>query len=494
MKTCKTVLLVIYIVFVIFNIIGCSAAGTDAAVTSAVTGETTEAEKTIPAPDLPDDLDYDGYKFTILITGNTENNWQKDDFLAEEQNGEVLNDARYLRNQAVQERFAVEISTVEQFGSTKGAGSGFNLISKSVLASDNAYDAGMIAGYDVCNLACDGYLYDLNSLPYLNLQNTWWDQKANEDMTIKGRMYFTTGDISTADNDATYCILFNKKLLSDFNLSDPYESVTGGKWTFDYMAEMGKAVSSDLNGDSKYDKNDRFGSIIWDDTIMGVVNGTLEKCATISSSGEIALTLYNDKVIDIINKYTEYIYDNQVCYNYQRVSYDITDPVSMFSSDQALFFMQLLDLTSYFRNMETDFGILPIPKYNEAQKSYGHGIGSWHSQFLCVPSVLNSPECSGVILEALAAESLDKVTPAYYEKTLIGKYFRDDESIQMLDIILSTRVYDLGWYYQIGKYNDEILYLVYESDTDFTSRYTKYETIALDDIKRINETFAKNFE
>ncbi|MDD4773424.1 MAG: hypothetical protein PHZ09_07440 [Eubacteriales bacterium] len=469
---------------------GCTASETDR---SGITENITAAEEsaTLPAPDLPDDIYYDGYEFTILITGNIENNWQKNDFRADEQNGEVLNDARYLRNQAVQERFGVEIKTFEQFGPAKGAGSGYELIAKSVMSSDYAYDAGVICGYDICNLACIGHLYDLNSLPYLNLESAWWDQKANEDMTIKGRMFFTTGDISTADNDATYCILFNKKLLLDFNLTDPYTSVIDGKWTFDHMTEMGKTAASDLNGDGKFDKNDRFGSIIWDDSIMGVVNGTLEKCATVNNLGEIELTLYNEKVIDTIKKYTDYIYDRQVCYNYQRVSYDITDPVLMFSGDQSLFFMQLLDLTSYFRNMETDFGILPIPKYDEAQESFGHGIGSWHSQFLCVPSVLESPERSGIILEALAAESLDKVTPAYYEKTLIGKYFRDDESIQMLDIILSTRVYDLGWYYQIGKYNDEILYLVYETDTDFASRYTKYEEIALNDVKRINETFAE---
>lgn len=492
MKKLKIIPAALY-VLLILSASGCSADVTGAAVTSAAAETTAAAETAVPAPDLPG-MNFDGYEFKILITGNTENNWRKNDFLAEEQNGEVLNDARWLRNQTVGERFGVEIKSVEEFGNTKGAGSGYTLISKSVLASDSAYDAGMIGGYDICNLACDGYLYDMNALPHLNLKNPWWDAKANEDMTVKGRMYFTTGDISTSDNDATYCILFNKKLRADYGLPDPYQAVTGGKWTFDFMTGMGKAVSSDLNGDGKSDKNDRFGSIVWDDTIMGVVNGTLEKCASVNEQGEIGLTLYSEKVIDIIDKYTDYIYDKPTCYNYQRVSYDITDPVSMFSGDRALFFMQLLDLTSYFRNMETDFGILPVPKYDEAQKVYGHGIGSWHSQFLCVPAVPGSPECSGVVLEALAAESLDKVTPAYYEKTLIGKYFRDDESAAMLDIILSTRVYDLGWYYQIGKYNDEILYLVYESDTDFTSRYKKYESAALEDVRRINETFAKTMD
>ena len=98
------------------------------------------------------------------------------------------------------------------------------------------------------------------------------------------------------------------------------------------------------------------------------------------------------------------------------------------------------------------------------------------------------------MLELLAAESLDKVTPAYYDKTLIGKYFRDDESAAMLDIIFSNRVYDLGWYYKLGLYNDEILYLVYQTDTDFASRYAKYESKALEDVARINDTFSQTLQ
>jgi len=460
-----------------------TAAGTPQTAQTPAETETSEA-----TPEYPDKK-WDGYTFNILISGNTENNWKKDDFKADEQNGEVLNDARYLRNQAVGEQFGITVNTIEKYGSTKGQGDGYQLISKSVMAGDNAYDAAMICVYDAANLACSGNLRDLNSLPYTDLSKPWWDQKANADMTIKGRMFFTTGDISTADNDATGCYLFSKKLITDYALDDPYALVRDGKWTFDKMTSMASSVSADLNGDGKMDSSDRFGAIVWDDSIMGAVNGTLGKCAHINDSGELELTLYTERIFDMIDRYTSYIYTKDVCYNYQRVSYDITTPVSMFASGQSLFFMQLLDLTSYFRDMETDFGVLPAPKYDEAQEDYGHTIGSWHSLFLCVPAVIADEERTGAVLEALAYQGQQLVTPAYYEKTLKGKYFRDDESSEMLDIILSTRVYDLGWYFQIGLYNDEILYLVYNSDKDFASRYAKNESLAAEDIKRVNEAF-----
>ncbi len=469
---------------------GDAVTGSEAPSGGDVTTEEAPAQTTEYAPSFPDNADFGGAEFKFLITGNTENNWKKDDFSADEMTGEVLNDSRFERNSRVEERFNIDITVDEQYGSAKGSGSGFTLLSKSVMAGDDAYAAAMINGYDICNLACSGYLYDLAALPYVDLSQRYWDQKANEDLMILGHMYYTTGDISTSDNDATCCYFFNKKLVADYSLDDPYALVNDGKWVYDKMASMAGTVTGDLNGDGKMTSDDSFGAIVWDDSIMAAVNGTLGKCGTVGADGTISLTINTDRIVSMIDKYCAFVFSDD-CYRYQRVSYDITTPVNMFSGDQALFFIQMLDLASYLRDMQTDFGILPVPKYDEAQSSYGHTIGSWHSQFLCVPATLTDPDRTGMVLEALAYESLNIVTPGYYEKTLVGKYMRDEESRDMLDIILSTRVFDLGWYYQLGLYNDEILYMVYAEKNDWASRYAKYESKALEDAARINALFAE---
>ena len=468
----------------------CAEAASNSGETTATAASETESETTALVAEIPDDAYFDGHTFTFLITGNTENTWEKNDFKAEEENGEVLNDARFKRNLAVEDRLGITIETVENYGSAFGAGSGYLAFQTCVMAGDTSYDAGMIAGYDCATLACGGYLYDLNTLPYMDMTKPWWDHRVNEDLTINGKLYYTTGDISTADNDATNAILFSKQLITDFGLEDPYELVKSGKWTIDKMIEMGTGVAGDLNGDTKYDKNDRFAAIIWDDTIMGMVNATGSKCATVQPDGTLELTLYNDDVLSMFEKYTAF-FDRTIAYHYQRTSYDITDPVNMFANNQALFFTQLLDLVTYFRDMQTDFGILPFPKLDEEQEGYHSTIGSWHSVFLAVPLVQEDAERTGIVLEALAAESYYTVTPAYYEKTLIGKYTRDEESADMIDIILSTRVYDLGWFYQIGEYNENIMDMFRQNKTDFTSMYDTYKNSALAKIEEINEAFAQ---
>ena len=51
-------------------------------------------------------------------------------------------------------------------------------------------------------------------------------------------------------------------------------------------------------------------------------------------------------------------------------------------------------------------------------------------------------ERTSVILEAMACESLKSVVPAYYELMLKTKFARDEESEEMIDYIVSQRVFD----------------------------------------------------
>ncbi len=451
-----------------------------------VTESGIETAETIPEPALPD-VKYDGAEFSLLISSNEERGTVKNDFAAAEQNGETINDARFIRNLAIEEKYNVDI--VDYPVNVGHNGPGLTAIKKSVAASDFAYDAAMMAGYDTCVLAYTDYLIDLNSLEYIDLSQPWWDQKANADLTIAGKMFYTTGDISTADNDATYAVLFNKKLVTDYGLDDFYGLVNEGKWTIDAFITAVTQVHSDLDGNGEYDTNDLFGALLWDDTMMGVVNATGDKCCTVNSEGQIELTLNTPEVIEMISKYFSVALDKEICHTYQRKNWDGIAAVNMFSSNQALFFIKQLMDVGFMRNMDADFGVLPYPKLNETQDSCYHTVGSWHSVFLCVPVVQEDRERTGVLLEALAAKSVTTLTPAYYEISLKGKYTRDTESTEMLDLILATRTYDLGWYYEIGGYNEQVMNMLRNFKDEFSSMYAKYEAQALKKIDTINEAF-----
>ena len=70
-------------------------------------GETTEEETEKILPDLPD-VTYEGADFNIYCSSNAEYGTVKDDFTAEEYTGEPINDARYTRNLAVEQKYDVK--------------------------------------------------------------------------------------------------------------------------------------------------------------------------------------------------------------------------------------------------------------------------------------------------------------------------------------------------------------------------------------------------
>ena len=160
----------------------------------------------------------------------------------------------------------------------------------------------------------------------------------------------------------------------------------------------------------------------------------------------------------------------------------------MFDSEQALFYTTLLTTVDKHRNSETDFGILPFPKYDSNQKDYGHAVSAFHCAFVCVPTLAASPRV-GAILEELAYQGQKLLTPAYYDQTLIGQYTRDEESASMLDLIFATRVYDVGIYYTIGDYKTALSRL-YVTRSALSSLYDANLGQAEKKIDQINQVFA----
>lgn len=107
-------------------------------------------------------------------------------------------DAIYRRNRYLADNYGVNITNkdIVAFSSAMGSGKGFTELYMNYMSGNNVYDAAMIGTYDAANLAYSGVLQDLNETPYINLQKDYWDQRANADLSVSGRMYYSTGDIS----------------------------------------------------------------------------------------------------------------------------------------------------------------------------------------------------------------------------------------------------------------------------------------------------------
>ncbi len=427
--------------------------------------------------------DYEGYEFYVLTAGAV----SYADFIIEDEST-VVGQAQFQRMAILEEQYNVIISQLDM----NGAGTGNSEFQKQLSSQDNIYDLGIIGGYDAASLANNGQLYALNAMEAIDLTKSWWDQNANRDLAIQGIMFFTQGDLSAANSEATFCVYYNKKLGAEALNEDqnPYTLVKEGKWTQDKFAELCMTISEDLNGDDTMTVDDRFGLYVWDDSMLGMIIGGGAKFCEVNANGEIELTLYNETTLEVFNKYIELVTNDQYAFRYQRIA-NVGDIIrAAWANDQALFWATSTVNTAPMREMQSDFGILPYPKLSETQDRYYSSVGPFNSQFYCFPAYLEDVDRSAEITEVLAYYGQKLIIPAVYERQLVGTYFRDDESSAMLDILLDSYVYDLGLYFQVGGYNSRVMDLLRNGVKSFDSMYKQYEKTADRAIKKINERYA----
>ncbi len=459
-------------------------------------GEGTDTTPVEITPDIPTDVKYDGEEFRTFVSGTT----KYSDFDGEQNAGsyKAVNEAIHERNVAMEEKYGITFANASSFGTSFGDGPGFVKLSNDYNSGLAEYDLCMVGTYDAAQLALGLYITDLNSTKYIDLEKPWWDQKVNEDLAINDIVFYTTGDISFVDNICTHMIMFNKDLLSQLDLTSPYELVEQDKWTFDTFSEYIKAGSSEIDGTDGPTNGDQYGLLTWNDVIHQALFSSRNRICTINDKGYMSLTVYNATTVSLIDKYTSIFYDNSIAYNYSlrvenKGNWD-TVRKSMFDNGQVLFYTTLFTTVPQHRDSMVNFGIIPYPKFTETQDDYGHYVSATHSQMMCIESMHSAErlEMISLITEDLAYTSSKTVTPAYYDTTLIGKGVRDEESVAMLDIIFATRVYDVGVYYKIGStqtIHANMTALLTTGVNDFASRYEKLRAAAQKKIDDINGQF-----
>lgn len=475
--------------------VGCGKGDTPADTTTAATtvggGDAATVSDTTPTetepPEETRDVTIENYNrdFVIYQAGN----WSYKDFVATEITGEPVNDAVYTMLANISEEFGVTFTTIDESGkSSGGQGQGYKAVETMHMAGSQDYDITSIGCYDVCTLAYTGYLSDLATVDNVDLTKSWWDQKAYQYLNLDGRMYYATGDAMTLDNSCTYCILFNKTVVNENKLEDPYQLVKDKKWTYDKFIELGSSLPADLNGDGVRDREDRYGITIWLDSCAGMLHASGGAVAMANEDGQIVMTLNSERNIDVLTKWTNDVWSD-LC-NY--IASDTNESAhKAFTTNNCLFYTRYVNAGGWFRDSDLDFGFLPYPMWDETQEDYCNTMHAYGTSWLCIPSSVKDVEQSGAILESMSYYGQELVNPAYYEITLEGKTIRDEESADMLDIIFATRFFDIGFYYQVGSYNSSLFAQFKAGTTNYNSVIKASERVAAKQLEKIDASFAK---
>lgn len=447
MKTQKQILAMLLLASALITA-SCGSGDTTATDTATVATEAQTSAETLSPLDLTvaslPAKDFGGYEFTIMDRNSEHTPWHTYDVFAEGENGDAINDAVFKRNQVIEELYNIKIKE-------EGVYIPVDNMQKLIIAGDDTIDVFTDGLNALTKLTIGNMLYDYNDIDEIQFDQPWWDQQIRNELSVEGKSFFATGDISIMDNEATWCILFNKKMIEDYDLDDPYTLVREGTWTIDKMYEMARSVTKDLDGDGKMGKADQFGFLTEIYNVYALWVGGDNMIINKDENGLPVSAMYNERSATTYDKVVEFTFDESVSAIAGRSVFPAYSDMNVcFTEGRGLFDYGAMALVSDFRESETDFGILPSPKLDMAQERYCNTFSPYNLMAYAIPATASDVSRVGTILEAMAQVSEHILTPAYMDVSLVGKFIRDNESEEMIELLLATRSYDLGAIYQWG--------------------------------------------
>ena len=381
-----------------------------------------------PMHQVPDSLDFDGGSFNVVYP-----DWQgyKYYFFADESTGDAMNDAIFDRKVTVEDYLNVSLTQYTP-GYIEAIAPA---VKQSVTSADDSYQLALThCIQDVANLATGGYLYNYDKLPYVDYLAPWWNREMMDVLRLGQNTYYGVSDYMIP---CPYAIFFNKGMIADFQLDNPYELVYNGEWTVDKFMELATAATQDTNGDGKFTKDDYRGVGVEEvSKWISFMTGSGQFMTDRDEEGHIRLALNTDKMQTLVEKFAAFASQTGVI---------VSPDNSMSVADGTLLFeLHTIAHAVEYRDTEVDIGILPYPKFDTEQENY---ISLDWGGLMGVPTSIANPELVGAVLELLAYESGNEVIPTYYDVLLDGKLARDTDTVAMIDILFDTICYEVGGNY-----------------------------------------------
>lgn len=411
-----------------------------------------EEEKIDPrfVDELPEKMDYEGYTYSILtnLIAETAVAWSIIDIEAESTNGERINDAVYERNTKLQERFNISVKK----DATKDAEGNVSLIRSLVQAGDEAFSVIALDTQHLGRLALEGVLANMSNLPYLNFDKGWWDTDAVYGCSIdKDHIYFAGGSSTLNTFRATWAVMFNKVLAENNDLPDLYQTVRDGEWTLDLLKECAQKISRDVNGNGEWDYGtDIYGLAYQYSCLLPMYLGAGARVVETKEDGTFNIVMDSARATEAMEKVYNFM-------NVDSAGLSLTDTHpesdrwvtarSYFMQGLFGFYMGPLSQTTLVTDSVDDFGILPMPKLDEKQEDYASAFQYDNYFCLAIPKNADVPERTALLTEAYTMLSYDTVREAWRDYTLTLRSARDEESGEMIDIILGARGCDIAFVY-----------------------------------------------
>ena len=411
-------------------------------------GAQSEAETGDPnyTDDVPE-LSFGGETVTILSRDKFGVN---DEFYAEsntDTQSDVVANAVYNRNMNIEDRLGVTLEMLMDDTDPTAKHS------TAVKSGSSDYDIVADSTYVIIQAVLKGEFLNLRDLQYVDLDKYYWTQGYNDIVSFgeNNKQYLASGALAISMFRYMFVTVYNREVFNDLGETDLYEVVNNGEWTLDYqnqiIADRYQDTGTTVN---KKDDRDMYGLITGDTVSVDpyCVAGAIQ----LVSKNEDGEWYYNTekfaRTVDLCEK-VQALYNNPSTYVFKGATLDdtgLTNIVEAFASSKSMMAtVQVFALETNVGDLaEFDYGIAPMPKFDENQENYATyvqdqvtGIG--------VSSAISDEDTMammGAVLECMASESYATVVDAYYSTALSYQYLQNPESKEMLDLIYNSLTFD----------------------------------------------------
>ena len=446
MNSLKKRLLLIVLILII-SITGCSQNSTDEETQQNIeTTETNVEIDSLPAEEyIYPDIDGEGTDFRVL---NSTTEWGfYTNLVLDEMTGDILDDAIYIRNRFIEDKFNINIKEIPvNIDSTA------DQLRRSITAGDDEYDAAFCPAFSavpIGTLIVGNFFYNQKDIPTLNFEKNWWNQTMNKEAAIgKGeKLYYSGSEINIMALQTVACLFFNQDMMINLGLDLPYNAVREGKWTLELFDQYLKSAAN-LNGDESFNwtanGHATYGFTAMENSVAALVAGFGECIIKTDSDGNPYLAIDTEQFVNAANKAAEILYDKSKFLPTDRAVECIYE--AEFMKGRTLMIIDELRGADIFRDLDATFGLLPMPKYNENQENY-YCLPIFQTPVLVIPSTNSRPDFTGIILDAWAYVSSVDVTPVFFDVAVSQKQLRNQDSIDMLQIMKNSGSFEVGCAY-----------------------------------------------
>ncbi|MBO7360315.1 MAG: hypothetical protein J6V48_04225 [Clostridia bacterium] len=442
------------------------------------------AAETKLLPDLPDTQWDRGFRI-LGCSENRADSYPSFELYAEDLNGEAMNDSVYRRNETVKAKYG--ISVVQMLAKETS-----NRVTNDAASGDDNFDLVFVYISKIGALAQKGYFYDLNEIDYIDFEKPWWQKSVNDEISIKGRLYYTSSDFSLRDKNRVQVLACNDKLREGHRLDPVPELVRSNEWTAEKMSQYITAAAADLDGDGKQTANDCFGLVMHSYNAFAALcfgcgvrlvgKDENDGLAVISDPDHDSAAV--DAVLDICR--------TEVSLTPEKYGSDFSLNTKIFGEGRSLFSLDMLHFLGWCnRDCEFEFTVAPMPKLSSDQENYCT-LPEVSCMLFAVPTTNKDPAFSGFALEAFSYESTDTTYVTFIELYCKSRNIRNADSVEMVNIILDNIVYDASVFYSdvIPLYNIVSKTIPQAGSNMFVRSLNASIGRARTEIEKINTAFA----